>query len=152
MTGDKAAIVRCPNCGQRNRVRAAAEAPPHCGKCGHPLPWLADATSADFAAIVEQSPLPVLVDFWAPWCGPCRIVAPAVESLAGELAGRLKVARVNTDQEPALASRFAVAGLPTLMLFERGRTVDRVTGALGADPLRRWLAGRLSPSGTRAAS
>jgi thioredoxin 2 len=137
-------IVRCANCGQKNRVRAAASAPPHCGRCGRPLPWLADAGSADFEAVAERSPVPVVVDFWAPWCAPCRIVSPALERLAEEMAGRLKVVKVDTDAEQALASRFGIRGIPTLVLMEGGRERDRVTGAMGVDPLRSWLEARLT--------
>jgi thioredoxin 2 len=136
-------VVACPNCGQNTRVRAAAEGVPHCPKCGKPLPWLTESATADFAAVVERSPIPVLVDFWAPWCAPCRIVAPTVESLSRELAGRLKAVKVNTDQDPALQERFGVRGIPTLVLLEGGKERDRVTGALPPDALRRWVAERL---------
>src|ERR1700736_3952980 len=90
-------VVTCPKCGQKTRVRAAAEGVPHCPKCGAPLPWLADTSTSDFSAVVEKSPIPVLIDFWAPWCGPCRIVGPAVERLSNELAGKLKAVKINTD-------------------------------------------------------
>ena len=144
-----AGIVHCPACGKANRVRPAASGAPHCGACGAALPWLVEADDASFGQVVEQSPVPVLVDFWAPWCGPCRIVAPAVEELSRELAGKLKVAKVNTDQAPALAGRFRVLSIPTLMLVEGGRERDRVVGAQGAAALRRWLQPRLesAPSG-----
>ena len=138
-------IVVCPNCRQKNRVRAAAPAPPHCGKCGRPLPWLAESSAADFEAVVEKSPVPVVVDFWAPWCGPCRTVSPALERLAEELAGRFKLVKVNTDSEEALASRFGIRGIPTLVLIESGRERDRVTGALPLASLRSWLEARLAP-------
>ena len=136
-------VSACPNCGQKNRVRADAAGVPHCGKCGRPLPWLAETGASDFEAAVEKAPIPVLVDFWAPWCGPCRIVAPAVERLSGELAGRLKVAKVNTDDEPALGERFRVQAIPTLVLMEGGRERDRVTGALNLNALRTWVETRL---------
>lgn len=142
-------VVGCVKCGQRNRVRSAATGVPECGKCGTALPWLADATSADFASVVEGSPLPVLADFWAPWCGPCRTVAPVVEKLATELAGKLKVAKVNTDEQPDLGARFGVRGIPTLVLFERGRERDRLTGALPAPALKQWVEARLEQARTR---
>jgi thioredoxin 2 len=142
-------VVECPSCGQKNRVRAAATGAPHCGSCGKPLPWLAEVAEADFADVVERSPLPVLIDFWAPWCGPCRIVSPIVERLAVDLAGRLKVVNLNTDQEPVLAEGHGIRGIPTLILYDGGRERDRVTGALPSDALRSWVESRL-PSGASA--
>jgi thioredoxin 2 len=129
----------CTTCGQRNRVLAEAGGVPHCGKCGKPLAWLAETGASDFEAVVEKAPIPVLIDFWAPWCGPCRIVAPAVERLAEELAGKLKVAKLNTDDQPALAERFGIRAIPTLVLIEGGRERDRLTGALNLSALRRWV-------------
>lgn len=142
-------VTACPSCGQKNRLRAAADGAPHCGRCRRPLPWLVDVTSGDFAAAVEQSRVPVLVDFWAPWCGPCRMVAPAVEKLAGDLAGKLKVAKVNTDEQPDLGTRFGIRGIPTLALFADGRERDRVSGALPGPALRQWVEARLNQPGVR---
>ena len=141
-------VVQCPHCGTKNRVRAAATGAPHCGKCGRPLPWLTEAGAADFSEVVEKSPVPVLVDFWAPWCGPCRVVSPVVEQLAQELAGRLKVSKVNTDDEPGLQQRFNVRGIPSLVLIEGGKERDRVVGAIGREPLKSWLESRLAPATT----
>jgi thioredoxin 2 len=140
----------CPACGQKNRVRADAAGVPHCGKCGKPLPWLAETGAADFEAVVEKAPIPVLIDFWAPWCGPCRMVAPAVERLSQELAGRLKVAKLNTDDEPGLGQRFGVQSIPTLVLMEGGRERDRIIGALNVNALRSWVEARLPSSATEA--
>lgn len=134
----------CPACGQKNRVRGVAGGVPHCAKCGKPLSWLVETSTSDFEAVVEKAPIPVLIDFWAPWCGPCRIVAPAVERLSEELAGRLKVVKLNTDDEPALGERFGVRAIPTLVLMERGRERDRVTGALNLNALRSWVETRLA--------
>jgi thioredoxin 2 len=103
-----------------------------------------DADSDTFQAAVEESPLPVLVDFWAPWCGPCRIVEPVVEQLSRELAGRLKVIRVNSDLAPDLSQRFDIMGIPTLMLFDKGQLRDRITGAVNARTLRSWLDAQLA--------
>ena len=137
-------VISCPHCGTKNRIQAAATGVPHCGKCGRLLPWLAEAGSADFAEVVEKSPIPVLVDFWAPWCGPCKIVSPTVEQLAAELAGKLKVVKVNTDEEPALQQRYGVRGIPSLVLIQGGTERDRVVGALGRDALKTWLESRLA--------
>jgi thioredoxin 2 len=117
---------------------------PVCGNCAKPLPWLVEAHASDFEAVVEKSPIPVLIDFWAPWCGPCRIVAPAVERLSEELAGRLKVVKLNTDDEPGLGQRFGVRSIPTLALLEGGKERDRVVGALNANALRSWVQSRLT--------
>jgi thioredoxin 2 len=147
MAQDK--IVACPNCGQKNRVQPTAGLFPHCGRCGRPIPWLAEVTAADFEAAVEQSPVPVLIDFWAPWCGPCRMVAPVVERLATDLAGRIKVAKVNTDEVPQLGERFGVRGIPTLVLTEHGKERDRIVGAMPEPALKSWVVARLDsrPSG-----
>src|SRR5213082_3502003 len=109
------------------------------GNCGATLPWLTESGEAEFPAVVEQSSLPVLVDFWAPWCGPCRIVSPIVEKIASELPGRLKLAKVNSDDAPNLSRRFGIRGIPTLVLIDHGTEVARVTGALPAPALRSWV-------------
>jgi len=138
-----AKVLTCPSCGQKNRVRVAAAGVPHCAKCGAALPWLVDISAADFQSGVEGSPVPVLADFWAPWCGPCRMVSPAVEKIASDLAGRLKVVKINTDEQPQLQQRFGVQSIPTLILFEGGREKDRVIGARPAPALRSWVDERL---------
>jgi thioredoxin 2 len=136
-------VVTCPNCGQNTRVKPAAEGVPHCPKCGRPLPWLTDSGVADFSAVVEKSPIPVLIDFWAPWCAPCRIVAPGVEQLSQDLAGQLKAVKINTDEAPALQDRFGIRGIPTLILMDGGKERDRVTGAMNVNALRQWVQQRL---------
>ena len=116
-------IIRCPNCGRRNRVPAAAAGTPRCGNCHQPLPWIVDAGDATFAEVVEQAAVPVLVDFWAPWCGPCRMVSPALAQLAGEKPGQIKLVKVNVDESPRLQQRFGVQSIPTLMVFRDGQVV-----------------------------
>lgn len=136
-------VVTCRACGQKTRVRSAAEGVPHCPKCGRPLLWLTDAGAADFTSVVEKSPIPVLIDFWAPWCAPCRIVAPAVERLSEELAGQVKMVKVNTDLAPGLQEKFGIRGIPTLVLMEGAKERDRVTGALNLNALRQWIEQRV---------
>ena len=139
-------ITPCPNCGQKNRVPAAAGGTPRCAKCHLPLPWIADADDATFAEVVEAAKLPVLVDLWAPWCGPCRMVSPALEALAAEFAGRIKLVKVNVDESPLVSQRFAVQGIPTLILAQRGTETSRQVGAAPEATLRAWLTAALPPS------
>jgi thioredoxin 2 len=115
-----------------------------CGSCHQPLPWIVDATDADFAEIAEQAPVPVLVDLWAPWCGPCRMVSPALVQLATEQAGRLKLVKVNVDESPRLQQRFGVQAIPTLLVLRDGQVIARQTGAAPAPALRSWLDGALA--------
>src|SRR4051794_17028174 len=108
-------ILRCPSCGTRNRVGAIAHGAPRCPKCKAMLPWLVDADTASFDAEASAS-VPVVVDLWAPWCGPCRMIAPVLEQLVAEHAGRLKVVKVNVDDEPALGARFQARSIPLLVV------------------------------------
>jgi len=104
---------------------------PVCGRCKTALPFEnkpVKVTDANFAAEVERSPLPVLLDMWAPWCGPCGMVAPVIEELAAEMAGRVRVAKLNVDENPATAARFGVQSIPTLLLLKGGRELDRIVG------------------------
>lgn len=132
-------ILACPSCNTRNRVPAAASGTPRCGRCKAALPWIADADETNFAEIAERSPLPVVLDLWAPWCGPCRTVSPILEQLATDFVGRCKLVKVNVDRAPQLSGRFAVQGIPTLLLLRDGREVARQVGAAPAARLRDWL-------------
>jgi thioredoxin 2 len=138
--------VTCAICGRTNRVPAAAQGSPRCGNCRAPLPWIAEAGDADFGEVAEQASLPVLVDLWATWCGPCRMVSPALEKVAADLAGRIKLVKVDIDRSPGLARRFDVQAVPTLLVLDHGRQVARQTGAAPANALRRWVDESLSAS------
>jgi thioredoxin 2 len=141
--------VSCPHCGQRNRVPAAADNRPKCGNCHQHLPWIADAGDDDFAQVAERSPVPVLVDLWATWCGPCRMVSPVLQRLAIERAGDLKLVKVDVDAAPQLSQRFQVRAVPTLMVLRDGEVVARQAGAAPEPALRSWVDGALSGSGER---
>jgi thioredoxin 2 len=133
----KSTTVECSSCGAKNRVLAVA------AKCSTPLRWVVDATDEEFHAVAEETSLPVLIDVWAPWCGPCRMVSPALEKLAGELAGKLKLVKVDADDNPEVSRRFEVQAIPTLVLLHHGEVVDRQIGALPEHQLRSWLESRL---------
>ena len=132
-------LVTCPHCGRRNRVPAAARGIPRCGNCHRPLPWIVDAGDDSFAEIAEAASLPVVVDMWAPWCGPCRMVSPALTQIATELAGRVKLVKVNVDQSPRLQQRFSVQAIPTLLVLKHGQVMAQQAGALPLASLRAWV-------------
>ena len=134
-----AEIITCPNCGRRNRVPAPATGFPRCGNCHQSLPWIAEAGDDDFAAVAERASIPVLVDFWATWCGPCRMVSPALEQLATERAGVIKLVKVDVDRAPALGRGFQVQAVPTLLVLRGGEVAARQAGAAPVAVLRRWL-------------
>jgi thioredoxin 2 len=138
-------LIHCPACGATNRaplemIQRGLE--PVCGRCKTPLPAdgkPATVTDATFAAEIERSPLPVLLDMWAPWCGPCRMMEPVIDELAAELEGRVRVAKLNVDENPATAARFNARSIPTLLLLKAGREVDRIVGAQPKSEIARRL-------------
>lgn len=121
-------VTACPQCGTKNRVPASATGRPQCASCAAPLPWVAEADDAGLAQALDTSQL-VLVDLWAPWCGPCRLVAPVLERLAERYAGKIKVVKVNVDNNPRAAARFDARSIPTLVFMRHGTVVHRVVGA-----------------------
>jgi len=143
----KSRVVTCATCGARNRLTDAPTSGKAavCGKCHKPLP-AGDVkpvivTDANFVAVVAASSLPVLLDLWAAWCGPCRMIAPIVEQLAAELSGRVLVGKLDVDANPVTASRFNVQSIPTLLIIKEGREVDRLIGLQQKDS----ILGRLRP-------
>ena len=137
-------IVTCPHCGKRNRVPAAGAGKPRCANCHNWLPWMTAAGDQDFAEVAERAAVPVLVDLWATWCGPCRMVSPALEQLATERAGDLKLVKVDVDKAPAISQRFEVRAVPTLLLMNHGQVIARQAGAAPVAVLRSWLDQALS--------
>ena len=132
-------LVRCPDCGRTNRVPAAASGIPRCGNCHQPLPWIVDATDDTFGEVADKASVPVVVDLWAPWCGPCRMVSPALAQVAEQLAGRIKLVKVNVDTSPRLQQRFGVQAIPTLLILQGGTVVAQRAGAAPAADLRAWV-------------
>jgi thioredoxin 2 len=139
MNTTRTTTVTCPNCGRANRIPVATEGRPKCGHCKQPLPWIVDAGDDDFAEIADNATQPVLVDLWATWCGPCRMVSPALEQVARDLAGRIKLVKVDVDKSPQVSRRFEVQAVPTLLVLDRGKTVARQAGAAPAHVLRPWV-------------
>ena len=143
------AIQSCPKCGTKNRVdeSAARDAQVVCGKCGAKLAAINDGkpqvvTDASFARdVIEASAeRPVLVDAWAEWCGPCRMIAPALDQLAAEAGGRYKIAKLNVDENPLISQQFAIRSIPTMLIFKNGKVVDQIIGAVPKQAIAARLA------------
>ena len=137
-------IVTCATCGTKNRIRSQPTGVPRCSVCHSALPWIVDADAQSFDEEIVAS-VPVLVDFWAPWCGPCRMVTPVVERIATAHAGEMKVVKLNVDEAPDISARYGVHGIPLLVLLRDGEEVDRLVGAAPEPTLRQWLEQRLTP-------
>lgn len=148
---EKGVVLDCPNCHQRNRVAFnRLDKTAQCGKCKTELPKVNQPAEVPgepaFESLVGNSSVPVLVDFWAPWCGPCRMAMPELEKLARHDAGEVLVAKVNTEEQGWLAQRFGIQSIPTMVLFSHGSEVARISGARSAADLQRFVAQAQAPA------
>ncbi|MBI1425608.1 MAG: thioredoxin TrxC [Gammaproteobacteria bacterium] len=138
--------ILCPHCDAVNRIPAARlNEQPKCGKCHQPLftAHPVELTAVNFNKHISRSDIPVLVDFWAPWCGPCKMMAPQFEQAAAQLEPRVRLAKVNTEAEQALGAQYGIRSIPTLALFKGGKEIARQPGAMGAADIVRWIRGKL---------
>ena len=143
-TDQRGILITCPKCGRRNRMKYEGLGKVfRCGQCNSELRPLGEPVDVHsepvFDALISRSALPVLVDFWAPWCGPCKMVAPEIRNVATEAAGQVLVAKVNTEELPSLARRFRVTAIPTMSIFRNGIEVAHQAGAMAAPAIRKFL-------------
>src|SRR6266576_3497477 len=141
---ERGLLLACPNCGKRNRLKYEGLGKTfRCGQCKNELPSPSQPIDVGsdlvFDALISRSALPVLVDFWAPWCGPCKMVAPEIRKVATEAAGQVLVAKVNTEELPSLARRFRVTAIPTMSIFRNGIEVAHQAGAMAAPAICKFL-------------
>jgi len=141
---ERGILITCPKCGKRNRMKyEGLDKVFRCGQCKSELRPLGEPVDVHsdlvFDALIGRSALPVLVDFWAPWCGPCKMVAPEIRKVATEAAGQVLVAKVNTEELPSLARRFRVTAIPTMSIFRNGIEVAHQAGAMAAPAIRKFL-------------
>jgi thioredoxin 2 len=139
---EEARHIVCPHCNSVNRVpREKGARAAKCGRCHQPLftGRAVPASAESFATHIQHNDIPVLVDFWAQWCGPCKVMAPVYERLAAELEPEVRFLKVDTEAAPELAARYSIQAIPTLMLFKNGAVVARQAGAVNAEQLRSWL-------------
>jgi thioredoxin 2 len=142
-------IIACPVDGSLNRVpQARLGEHPRCGKCGNPLfaGKTVDLTSANFDQHAQKSDLPLVIDFWAAWCGPCRMMSPNFEAAAARLEPRVRMAKLNTEAEPAIAGRYGIQGIPSMIMVRKGREIARISGAMPTGSIIQWVEQALAQS------